>query len=99
MFWVQGFPGDGSGVPQRHTLEITTLTFNYFPRAIGGTVGRVDISGRDTADLGTGTAIWRVQVVYVEPMKTVHLPFPKALRLEAGRHVEIGLSKMDRAPS
>jgi hypothetical protein len=90
MFWVQGFPGDGSVVPPNHTLEITTLTINYFPKDTGGTLGRADIAGRDAADLGTGTAIWRLQVVYVEPRKTVHMPFPKALKLEAGGHVEIG---------
>jgi hypothetical protein len=90
MFWVQGFSGDGSIVPPNHTLEITTLTLHYFPKATGGTLGRVDISGRDAADLGTGTAIWRVQVVNVEPKKTVRLTFPKALQLKAGGHVEIG---------
>ena len=30
MFWAQGFAGDGSLVPASHTLEITTLTINYF---------------------------------------------------------------------
>jgi hypothetical protein len=92
LFWVQGFDGDGSVVPAHRTLEITTLTLNYFPKDTGGTIGRADISGRDAADLETGTAIWRVQVVYVEPKKTVHLTFPKPLRLEAGGHVEIGFT-------
>ena len=90
MSWVQGFGGDGSVVPANHTLEITTLTINYFPKQTGGTLGRVDIAGRDAGGLETGTAMWRLQVVYVEPKKTVHLTFPKALRLEAGGHVEIG---------
>jgi hypothetical protein len=89
MFWVQGF-ADGSTVPPHHTLEITSLTVNYFPKETGGTLGRVDIAGRDTADLGTGTAMWRLQGVFVEPKKTLHLTFPKALRLGAGGHVEIG---------
>ena len=93
MFWVQGFGGDGSVVPANHTLEITTLTVNFFPKQTGGTLGRTDISGRDTPDLGTGTTMWRLQVVYVEPKKTVHLTFPKALRLEAGGHVEIGFAE------
>ena len=92
LFWVQGFDGDNSVVPAHRTLEITTLTLNYFPNDTGGTLGRADISGRDAADLGTGTAMWRVQIVYVEPKKTVHLTFPKPLRLEAGGHVEIGFT-------
>jgi hypothetical protein len=96
MFWVQGFPGDGSVVPANHTLEITTLTFNYFPEQTGGVLGRADISGRDTPDLQTGTATWRIEVVYVEPKKTLHLTFPKALRLEAGGHVEVGF--VDEGP-
>ena len=92
LFWVQGFDGDNSVVPAHRTLEVTTLTLNFFPKDTGGTLGRADISGRDAADLGTGTAMWRVQVVYVEPKKTVHLTFPKPLRLEAGGHVEIGFT-------
>ena len=39
-----------------------------------------------------GTAVWRVQIVYVEPQKTEHLPFPVPLRLGSGGHVEIGFS-------
>jgi len=91
MYWVRDFDG-GSVVPAHRTLEITTLTLNYFPKDTGGTLGRVDISGRDAADVGTGTAMWRLQIVYVEPKKTVHLTFPKPLRLEAGGHVEIGFT-------
>jgi hypothetical protein len=72
-------------VPPNKILEITTLTLNYFPDG-GGTVGRADIAGRDL----NGTAVWRLQIVYVDPKKTVHLPFPKALRLEEGGYVEIG---------
>jgi hypothetical protein len=90
MFWVQGFSGDGSVVPPHYTLEITTLTINFFPKGTGGTLGRLDIAGRDAPDLEAGTSVWRLQVVYVEPNKTVHLTFPKGLRLEAGGHVEIG---------
>jgi hypothetical protein len=88
LFWIQGFDGDGSVVPAHRTLEVTTLTLNYFPKDTGGILGRADISGRDAA----GTAIWRAQIVYVEPKKTVHLTFPKPLRLEAGGHVEIGFT-------
>jgi hypothetical protein len=96
MFWVQGFAGDGSVVPADRTLEITTLTLNFFPNGTGGTVGRVDIAGRDAPDLSTGTSVWRLQAVYVEPKRTLHLTFPKALRLEAGGHVEIGF--LDEGP-
>jgi hypothetical protein len=34
--------------------------------------------------------MWRLQAVYAEAKKTVHLTFPKALRLEVDGHVEIG---------
>lgn len=91
MFWVQGFGADGSTVPPHKRLEITTLTLNFFPSA-GGTIGRLDIAGRNAPDLSTGTAMWRLQAVYVEPKKTVHLTFPNALRLEAGGHVELGFT-------
>lgn len=91
MYWVQGFGADGSTVPPNTVLEISTLTLNYFP-AGGGTIGRLDISGRNAPDLETGTAMWRLGGVYVEPRKTIHLTFPHALRLEAGGHVEIGFT-------
>ncbi len=79
-----GWPGSPA-VPPKKILEITTLTLDYFPTG-GGVVGRADIAGRDS----TNTAVWRLQVVYVEPNKTVHLPFPNALKLEEGGHVELG---------
>lgn len=82
LFW--NWSGNNSTVPEQKVLTITTLTFGYFP-AGRGTVGRADISGRNAA----GSAVWRLQVIYVEPKKTVHLPFPAGLRLEAGGHVEI----------
>jgi hypothetical protein len=72
-------------VPPKKRLEITTLTLNYFPDS-GGTVGRADVCGRDV----NNNAVWRLQIVYVEPHKTVHLAFPKALTLEAGGYAEIG---------
>ncbi len=83
LFW--NWSGDNSTVPQKEVLVITTLTFNYFPSG-GGTLGRADISGRDS----TGSAVWRLQIVYVEPKRTVHLTFPQGLRLEAGGYVELG---------
>lgn len=83
MFW--NWSGNNGIVPARKVLEIATLTFSYFPLA-GGTVGRADVSGRDSA----ASAVWRVQIVYVEPKKSVHLVFPKGLRLEADGYVELG---------
>ncbi len=77
--------GNNAIVPKNNILEITTLTFSYFS-AGGGAVGRADVSGRDSS----GTAVWRVQSVYVEPKKTVHLVFPKGLKLGAGGYVELG---------
>jgi len=85
MYW--NWSGDNSTVPPNQSLEIAAITFNYFPAA-GGTLGRCDASGRDT----NGTAVWRVQIVYVEPHRTKHLTFPVPLRLEAGGHVEIGFT-------
>jgi hypothetical protein len=89
FFWT--WSGDNSVVPAGKTLVIYTLTLNYFP-AGSGTVGRADLAGRigGSGAVGTGNAVWRVQVVYVEPHKTVHLTFPGGLSLAAGGHVEIG---------
>lgn len=83
LFWNWSAPNN-SVVPPKKILKITTLTLNCFAK--GGTVGRADISGRDS----NGSAVWRLQIVYVEPLKTVHLPFPNALRLDEGGRVELG---------
>jgi hypothetical protein len=85
LFW--NWTGDNSKVPTNYVLEVGTITLNYFPEG-GGSLGRADVAGRD---LG-GSAVWRVQVVYVEPKSTRHLTFPRGLRLEAGGHVEIGFT-------
>jgi hypothetical protein len=85
LFW--NWSGDSGTVPPHQALEIGTITYNYFPSG-GGTLGRCDASGRDA----NGNAVWRVQVVYVEPNKTKHLTFPVPLRLDAGGHVEIGFT-------
>jgi hypothetical protein len=85
LFW--NWTGENSTVPAGKVLDVTTVTLNYFPKD-GGSVGRADLSGRDS----TGTAVWRLQIVYVEPKKTVHLTFPKGLLLKAGGHVEIGFT-------
>ena len=74
-------------VPSGRTLSVNTATVSYFPTGTG-TVGRVDICGRDTAD----TAVWRLQCVYVAPNQTVHLPFPKGMLLEQGGHVELSFT-------
>jgi hypothetical protein len=85
FFWNWSNPNDI--VPQQRILEIETLTLNYFPTG-GGTVGRADVAGRNASN----AAVWRVQVVYVEPKKTVHLTFPRGLRLDAGGHVELSFT-------
>jgi len=89
VFFGDAFGGDGSVVPPNSMLEISTLTLNFFPTK-EGTMGRADIAGRNAANLGTGDAVWRLQVVYVEPKKTMHLTFPTPLRLQAGGHIELG---------
>ena len=77
---TQGF----QQVPSGRTLSVNTATVSYFPTG-AGTVGRVDICGRDSA----GTAICRMQCVYASPKQTLHLPFPKGLLIEQGGHVEL----------
>jgi hypothetical protein len=89
LFWVRGFNGDGGTVPPNHILEITSITLNFFPDG-AVTVGRADIAGGDAPHVGTGTAVWRFQVLYVQPKETLHLTFTKPLCLEAGGHVELG---------
>src|SRR5260370_40454310 len=75
---------DDATVPKGMVLVISTLTFNFFPKGTG-TLGRAGITGRDSA----GVAVWRLQNVFMEPKKTLHLPFPAGLRLEAGGSVEL----------
>jgi len=85
MSW--SWSGNNAIVPVHQALEIAAITYNFFPSA-GGTVGRCDASGRDA----NGTAVWRIQIVYVHPHQTKHLTFPVPLRLDAGGHVEIGFT-------
>ncbi len=82
FFWT--WPGDSSKVPASKRLDVISLTLSYFP-AGGGTVGNADLAGRLN-----GNAVWRLQSVFVEPNKTVHLTFPGGLSLEAGGQVEVG---------
>jgi hypothetical protein len=90
LFWG-GFAGDGSMVPPGHTLQITALTFAFFPNP-GGVVGRASISGRNAA----GSSVWSLQTVFVSPLTTLHLPFPAGLLIPAGGHIE--LSFLDHGP-
>lgn|SRR5512139_1801098 len=81
LYW--SFGGDGT-VPHGKHLVITNATFAYFPTG-DGTVGRVDFAGRE-AD----SAVFRLQVIYVEPKKTLYLSFPGGLILNEGGYAEIG---------
>jgi hypothetical protein len=85
LLW--SWSGDNRHVPAGYVLDIGTITLSYFPEA-GGTLGRADVVGRDSAD----SAVWRMQTIFVEPKKTCHLTFPLGLRLEAGGHVQIGFT-------
>jgi len=85
LLW--NWPNPNDKVPTAKVLNVYTITANYFPTGTG-VVGRLDISGRDAAS----SAVWRQQIVYVEPKKTVHLTYPQGLRLTAGGHVEIGFT-------
>jgi hypothetical protein len=85
LFW--NWAGDNSTVPPDSILDVTTATFSYFPTN-NGSVGRADLCGRNSGN----NAVWRLQIVYVEPKKTVHLTFPKGLMLKAGGHVEISFT-------
>jgi hypothetical protein len=79
--------GNNQVVPPNKILDITALTLSYFPQG-SGTVGRAGVNGRDAND----SPVWRLQVLFVEKDKTLHLPFPLALRLEAGGYVELGFT-------
>jgi len=85
--WSGGMGSSFTFVPADITLQVTTATFAYFP-AGAGTVGRADLAGRDA----TGSVVWRTQIVYIDPKKTVHLTFPGGLLLPAGGYVEIAFT-------
>jgi hypothetical protein len=89
MNWLNWMGPNTAVVPPGLTLEVTSITCNFFPSG-GATVGRANIAGRDAPGLGTGNAVWYFQAIYVEPLKTVHLTFPDGLLLEEDGHVEIG---------
>jgi hypothetical protein len=82
MTWV-GTAMSFDTVPSNKRLEITTLTLAYYPKA--GTVGSAEMYGQDSS---LGPTVWKVQA-YVEPKKTVHLPFPTPLRIEQGGSARI----------
>jgi hypothetical protein len=79
--------GENSKVPPQKVLDVTSATFSYFPSGCG-TVGRADLAGREAG----GAVQWRLQAVYAEPKKTVHLTFPDSLSLDEGGYVEIGFT-------
>jgi hypothetical protein len=78
---------NNSNVPAKTVLDITTLTFNYFPPSGAANVARAVVDAF-SATGPKGTKVWEVDV-YVEKEKTLHLPFPIALRIEAGGYVEV----------
>jgi hypothetical protein len=78
--------GTLSVVPPGKVLVIGSLTLNYFP-AGGGTIGRLDVRGNMPSH-----AAWMLQIVYVEPKKTLHLTFPQGLKLEAGGVVQLSFT-------
>ncbi len=78
----------GTSVPVRRFLDIYSATLTYFP-AEGGTIVKVGLDGRDV----NGNAVWRLQAIYLEPQKTMHMTFPNGLRLPTGGHVEIFCSE------
>jgi hypothetical protein len=75
---------NNSDVPLKTVLDISTLTFIYIPPSGAANVARIAVDGRDPKS----TRVWSVDV-YVEKEKTLLLPFPLALRLEPGGHVEV----------
>ena len=82
LFW--SWAGDNSTVPPDSILDVTTATFSYFPTN-NGSVGRADLCGRNSGN----NAVWRLQIVYVEPQRTVHLTFPQGLLIGPGGWVEV----------
>jgi hypothetical protein len=71
-------------VPAGQLLKIYTATLSYLPESPQGTVGRIDICGRIAGD-----AIWRLQVVYVEKQRTLHLTFPQGLEIGPTGYLEV----------
>jgi hypothetical protein len=84
LHWNWTGRANNSNVPLKTVLDISTLTFNYYPSSGAANVARVVVEGGDSK----GTLVWVVDV-YVEKEKTHHLPFPLALRLEPGGQVEV----------
>ena len=72
-------------VPNGKTLKVYTATLSYLPESPQGTVGRADLCGRNAQ----GSAVWRLQVVYIEKQRTLHLTFPQGLEIGAGGCLEV----------
>jgi len=83
--WSLPAGGQFQDVPAGELLRIYTATLSYLPEDPKATIGRADLAGRNAA----GTAIWRLQIVYVEPQRTLHLTFPQGLTVGAGGWVEV----------
>jgi hypothetical protein len=84
-WWMRPANGQFQEVPAGEVLKVYTATLSYLPESPNGKIGRADVCGRDAA----GTAIWRLQIVYVEPQRTVHLTFPQGLLVGPGGWVEV----------
>jgi hypothetical protein len=83
--WSLPAGGQFQDVPAGELLRIYTATLSYLPEDPKATIGRADLAGRNAA----GSAIWRLQIVYVEPQRTLHLTFPQGLTVGAGGWVEV----------
>ena len=84
-WWTVPVIGQFQEVPAGQVLKVYTATLSYLPESPDGKIGRADVCGRDAA----GAAVWRLQIVYVEPQRTLHLTFPQGLLVESGGWVEV----------
>jgi hypothetical protein len=83
--WLETPEQQFQDVPNGKILKVYTATLSYLPESPQGTVGRADLCGRNAQ----GSAIWRLQVVYVEKQRTLHLTFPQGLDVGPGGFVEV----------
>jgi hypothetical protein len=83
LHWNWTGRANNSNVPLKTVLDISTLTFNYFPSSGAANVARVWSMGETQRAHSSGT------LMSTSREKTLHLPFPLALRLEPGGHVEV----------
>ena len=83
--WLETPEQQFQDVPSGRVLRLYTATLSYLPESPQGTVGRADLCGRNAQ----GSAIWRLQVVYVEKQRTLHLTFPQGLEIGSGGYLEV----------